>query len=253
MSTLSRRSFVGVLAAVAAACASGCDGAATAPATVATEWGEMPNVVGMQAQEAWTTLVEAGFVPSFERSDDEGEPGTVVSVLAREVPDAVSLILDANGEAHEEYDGVSWKATAVCGLCGMSQVPLQLTFGNSEAEVRAQLEEAGIAEVEVAYSGDVDEAANVVTESSPPCGAWVVDGEPVTITVTSDVTMPDVLGDDPLTATQRLRERGLVADPAITEYMVEDGFIPTVERASAEPGAPLRVGDVVELTYTTAP
>ena len=108
-------------------------------------------------------------------------------------------------------------------------------------------------EVEAAYVGEVDETANVVTEVTPALGAWVMDDERVTITVTSDVTMPDVLGDDPLTATQHLRVRGLVPDPAITEYMIEDGFIPTVESASAEAGAALRVGDVVELTYTTAP
>ena len=251
--TLSRRSFLGICGGTLVACAVGCDGAETVPATVETEWGDMPNVVGMQAQEAWASLVDAGFLPSFEHSDDEGEPGTVVSLEAREAPDAVSSILDVNGEIHEEYDDASWTASAVCGLRDMSQIPLQLTLGNSEAEARAQLEEAGIEEVEVSYVGDVDETANVVTEVTPLCGAWVMDGEPVIITVTSDVTMPNVLGDDPFTAQMRLRERGLIPDPAVTELMVNDGLTPTVESASVEAGAPLRVGDVVELTYTTAP
>ena len=156
---------------------------------------------------------EVGFLPRFERSDDEGEPGTVVSLDAREVPDAVSSILDANGEIHEEYDDASWMASAVCGLCSMNQIPLQLTLGYSEAEARAQLEEAGIAEVEVSYVGDVDETANVVTEVAPLCGAWVMDGESVTITVTSDVTMPNVQGADLFTAQMRLMELGLEPEP----------------------------------------
>lgn len=197
--------------------------------------------------------MEAGFFPQLECSDAEGEPGTVATLEAEEVPDAVSLILDANGEMHEEYDGVSWKATALCGLCGMSQVPLQLTLGNSEAEARARLAEAGITDVEVSRVGDVDEEANVVTEVLPRSGAWVLDGEPVTITVTSDVTMPDVLGDDPFTAQMRLMELGLEPEPFTTGISGTGDFVPTVESASAEPGTPLRVGDVVELAYTTAP
>ncbi|HIZ46019.1 MAG TPA: hypothetical protein IAA19_03245 [Candidatus Olsenella pullistercoris] len=250
---LSRRSFLGLCGGALAACAVGCDGAETVSATVETEWGDMPNVVGMQAQEAWTTLVEVGFLPRFERSDDEGEPGTVVSLEAREVPDAVSSILDANGEIHEEYDDASWMASAVCGLCSMNQIPLQLTLGYSEAEARAQLEEAGIAEVEVSYVGDVDETANVVTEVAPLCGAWVMDGESVTITVTSDVTMPNVQGADLFTAQMRLMELGLEPEPFTTGISGANGLTPTVESASVEAGMPLRVGDVVELTYTTVP
>lgn len=251
--SLTRRSFVGSLALLAVTCVSGCDGAKTESATLETEWGTVPNVKGMPVQEAWHTLADAGYLPELEHSDAEGEPGTVVKLRVREAPDAVRSILDPNGEVHGEYDNVSWKACVYCGVCGMSQIPLQLTLGNSETEARAQLEEAGFLEVESAYLGEVDETANVVTEVTPALGAWAMEDEQVTITVTSDVTMPDVLGDDPLTATQHLRARGLVPNPAITEYMVEDGFIPTVESASAEPGATLRVGDVVELTYTTAP
>lgn len=243
---------MGILACVASVGAWGCDGAGTEPSTIETKWGDMPNVVGMPAQEAWAALVGAGFFPQFERADAEGEPGRVATFAAEEMPDAVSLIRDANGEIHEEYDNVSWKASAVCGLCEMSQVPLQLTFGNSEAEARAQLEEAGIAEVEVTRVGNVDDAANVVTEVSPGLGVWVVDGEPVTITVTSDVTMPDVLGDDPFTAQTRLLELGLEPEPLITELSGLGDFVPAVDGASAEPGEPLRVGDVVELSYTTA-
>lgn len=217
---------------------------------VETAFGAMPNVVGLSAQDAWTTLVEAEFLPMFVQATAEGDPGTVASLDVRELDAEVFSIMDANGEIHDEYDGTDWKATALVGLSGMAQIPGQILYGLSEAEAVAQLEDAGISNVDVTHEGEVDPDANLASEVEPLPGAWVLATDEVRLTVTSDVVMPNVIGDDPLTATQRLTTLGLVPSPAVTEYEVVSGGTPTVVSASADQGEELRVGSVVELEYS---
>ena len=100
----------------------------TDPATVETDYGPMPNVVGMDAKDAWDALVEAGFLPQLHQAREDGttaaaQAGTVTSARAVELTGAVEAPVDPEGVAHPELDHVEWRAVALVGLKGMRQVP----------------------------------------------------------------------------------------------------------------------------------
>lgn len=239
---------MGLLAGSTALVATACAAAPAAEAFIETPYGNMPDVTGMGAQPAWERLVDAGFYPRLFRSDAEGAAGTVVSLEVEEPGDDITPFpTDAEGAVHEELGETPWVASVRVGLSGMAQVPPTLQAGFSEEQARSALADAGFADVSAEHLGDVDQSANRVISTNPAPAAWAPLDQQVTLTVTSDITMPDIIGMDPVTATGTLVVNGLRPSPAVFEY---EGSGPVVVETSAEAGQTVRAGTVVEVTYS---
>lgn len=222
------------------------------PAVVETEFGEMPNVVGMDLQQAWEMLVAENSFPVIQESRSTESPGTVVDVDVQELPEnmGISMPLDPNGTVHAELNETPWKAEAILSVSGLRQIP-HITLNCSERDARELLEDAGFSNVEVAYQGDVDPSDNRIILARPTSGSWASPNEPVELTVTSDITVPDVLGMTPLDASSELVLAGFSPDPYITEwgYSTSDKGTPVAIATDPMCGKAARVGDTVRIIF----
>lgn len=222
------------------------------PAVVETEFGEMPNVVGMDLQQAWEMLVAENYFPVIQESRSTESPGTVVDVDVQELPEnmGISMPLDPNGTVHAELNETPWKAEAILGVSGLRQIP-HITLNCSERDARELLEDAGFSNVEVTYQGDVDPSDNRIILARPTSGSWASPNEPVELTVTSDITVPDVLGMTPLDASSELVLAGFAPDPYITEwgYSTSDKGTPVAIATGPMCGKAARVGDTVRIIF----
>lgn len=222
------------------------------PAVVETEFGEMPNVVGMDLQQAWEMLVAENYFPVIQESRSTESPGTVVDVDVQELPEnmGISMPLDPNGTVHAELNETPWKAEAILSVSGLRQIP-HITLNCSERDARELLEDAGFSNVEVTYQGDVDPSDNRIILARPTSGSWASPNEPVELTVTSDITVPDVLGMTPLDASSELVLAGFSPDPYITEwgYSTSDKGTPVAIATDPMCGKAARVGDTVRIIF----
>lgn len=220
------------------------------PATLDTPHGTIPNVVGMYPQAAWEALVGEGFLPVIRQARSAENPGTVAEVSVEELPGSYQAApCDPSGAVHDELVGTSWKAEAILSVSGMRQVPPQLTLNHSEREARELLGDAGFSNIEVAYRGDVDEHANRVTLTQPASGAWALPENPVTITVTSDVTVPSVTGMTPVDASSKLYLAGLTPSPHVTEWEYGSEGTPVAIETDPPCSETVRVGDEVKIIF----
>ena len=83
----------------------------------------------------------------------------------------------------------------------------------------------------------------------PAPGAWAAPAPTVTITVTSDVTVPDVFGMTPLDASSTIVRSGLVPDPYVTEWGYTDEGTPIAVATDPRCGETVRVGDEVSIVF----
>lgn len=222
------------------------------PAVVETEFGEVPNVVGMDLQQAWEALVAENYFPVIQELRSTESPGTVVDVDVQELPEnmGISMPLDPNCTVHAELNKTPWKAEVILSVSGLRQIP-QITLNCSERDARELLEDAGFSNVEVTYQGDVDPSDNRVILARPTSGSWASPNEPVELTVTSDITVPDVLGMTPLDASSELVLAGFSPDPYITEwgYSTSDKGTPVAIATDPMCGKTARVGDTVRIIF----
>lgn len=222
------------------------------PVMVETEFGEVPNVVGMDLQQAWEALVAENYFPVIQESRSTESPGTVVDVDVQELPEnmGISMPLDPSGTVHAELNETPWKAEVILSVSGLRQIP-QITLNCSERDARELLEDAGFSNVEVTYQGDVDPSDNRVILARPTSGSWASPNEPVELTVTSDITVPDVLGMTPLDASSELVLAGFSPDPYITEwgYSTSDKGTPVAIATDPMCGKTARVGDTVRIIF----
>lgn len=72
---------------------------------IASEYGEVPNVVGMRADAAASALASAGYLPEFKSCASSDAPGTVLRVV--EVGDV--------RDASEEFSSVKWDGGSASG------------------------------------------------------------------------------------------------------------------------------------------
>lgn len=222
------------------------------PVMVETEFGEVPNVVGMDLQQAWEALVAENYFPVIQESRSTESPGTVVDVDVQELPEnmGISMPLDPSGTVHAELNETPWKAEVILSVSGLRQIP-QITLNCSERDARELLEDAGFSNVEVTYQGDVDPSDNRIILARPTSGSWASPNEPVELTVTSDITVPDVLGMTPLDASSELVLAGFSPDPYITEwgYSTSDKGTPVAIATDPMCGKTARVGDTARIIF----
>ena len=223
------------------------------PAVVETEFGEVPNVVGMDLQQAWEALVEADFLPIVRQGSVSGAAGTVVSQSAHELRTKNVLgVLDPNGALRHEYDTTPWKAEVIVTVTGVLQIPLELTTNHSEQQARSKLAAAGFTNVSAVGDG-VGLENNRVVGVSPAPGAWVNPDNLIELTVSDEVVMPNVIGMGPVEASSVITLSGLVPSPCVDGWELSDqaGWdTPTVLSTSIQPGESVPVGTTIRVEYS---
>ena len=223
------------------------------PTVVETEFGEVPNVVGMDLQSAWEVLVEADFLPIVRQGSASGAAGTVVNQSTHELRTKNVLgVLDPNGALRHEYDTTPWKAEVIVTVTGVLQIPLELTTNHSEQQARSKLAAAGFTNVSAVGDG-VGLENNRVVGVSPAPGAWVTPDNLIELTVSDEVVMPNVIGMGPVEASSVITLSGLVPSPCVDGWELSDqaGWdTPTVFSTSIQPGESVPVGTTIRVEYS---
>ena len=223
------------------------------PAVVETKFGEVPNVVGMDLQSAWEALAEADFLPIVRQGSASGAAGTIVNQSAHELRTKNVLgVLDPNGALRHEYDTTPWKAEVIVTVTGVLQIPLELTTNHSEQQARSKLAAAGFTNVSAVGDG-VGLENNRVVGVSPAPGAWVTPDDPIELTVSDEVVMPNVIGMGPVEASSVITLSGLVPSPCVDGWELSDqaGWdTPTVLSTSIQPGESVPVGTTIRVEYS---
>lgn len=223
------------------------------PAVVETEFGEMPNVVGMDLQQAWEMLVGADILPIVRQGLADEAAGTVIDQSTHELRTKNVLgVLDPNGALRHEYDAIPWKAEVIVTVTGVFQIPLELTTNHSEQQARSKLAEAGFTNVSAVGTG-VGFENNRVVGVSPAPGAWVTPDNLIVLTVSDEVIMPNVIGMGPVEASSVITLSGLVPSPSVDGWELSDqaGWdTPTVLSTSVQPGESVPVGTTIRVEYS---
>ena len=223
------------------------------PAVVETKFGEVPNVVGMDLQSAWEALAEADFLPIVRQGSASGAAGTIVNQSAHELRTKNVLgVLDPNGALRHEYDTTPWKAEVIVTVTGILQIPLELTTNHSEQQARSKLAAAGFTNVSAVGDG-VGLENNRVVGVSPAPGAWVTPDDPIELTVSDEVVMPNIIGMGPVEASSVITLSGLVPSPCVDGWELSDqaGWdTPTVLSTSIQPGESVPVGTTIRVEYS---
>ena len=196
---------------------------------------EVPNVAGLQLDEATNRLEADGFVviPQFENSD-EVEQGVVI----RTEPPA--------GEMAEEGSEIDLFVSV-----GSQRIPVPPVVGLTEEAARQAIEAEGLVVGNVERRPDPDFAEGIVIESSPVAGVEIGPAIPVDLVVSSgpeEVAVPEVTGLSEREAITELTEVGLLFT-VDEEYNqdVPEGF---VIRQDPEVGSEAIVGDTVLLVVS---
>lgn len=223
------------------------------PAVVETEFGEAPNVVGMDLQQAWEALVEADFLPIVRQGSARGAAGTVINQSTHELRTKNVLgVLDPNGALRHQYDAIPWKAEVIVTVTGVLQIPLELTTNHSEQQARSKLAAAGFTNVSAVGNG-VGFENNRVIGVSPAPGAWVTPDTLIELTVADEVIMPNVIGMGPVEASSVITLSGLIPSPRVDGWELSDraGWdTPTVLSTSIQPGESVPVGTTIRVEYS---
>lgn len=201
---------------------------------------EVPDVVAMVEADAVAALDDAGFeAVTVEPVAGDDTPGTVIG----QRPEAGSTV-----EPDTEI------VLSVSTGPPLERVPD--LAGLAAAEAVAVLEEIGW---EVSTSDEPDVAVPVgdVVRTEPAARAEVQLGETIVLIVSSGppvVEVPDVLGENALTASQQLRDLGLETSTDVCTVRNADRYpAGTVRRQSPDAGTEVEVGTTVELCIAVVP
>ncbi|TQN31328.1 serine/threonine-protein kinase [Haloactinospora alba] len=191
---------------------------------------DMPDVTNSSAEDARSTLEDAGF-SEFEEKDEASREQPVGTVLATD---------PAPGDNADREESVT--------LTVSSGVEVPSVTGMDEDEARSELEDQGLG-VEVTEQSSEDVAEGEVMEQDPASGDNVSAGDTVTLTVSSgeeEFTVPDVTGWKVKDAREELEDLGLNVE--VNEIL---GGGQRVNDYS--PTGTVTKGDTVELLTTPIP
>jgi eukaryotic-like serine/threonine-protein kinase len=217
----------------------------TVTITVSTGPGEapVPEVTGLQQDEAEDQLREAGFEPRVERVfSDDVRSGRVVETA----PPA--------GTTLERGSQVTLRVSR-----GPEQVAVPDVTGESEDNARSALEGAGLRVGKITQE-ESGEAPGTVIEQSPAAGEEVDKGDAVDLTVAEPTAIPDVVDMTEEEAQSALEDAGFevrVREQAVTDP-AEDGIVLEQSPAAGEERrqgsrVTIVVGGVAEATATPSP
>lgn len=205
-------------------------GAAGAVLTYGMElWGgkSVPAVVGESQAYAEDRLAEKGFAVRVEAVPADDAIGKVVSQdpeVGTRLPEGskVTIVIATNRIVPE-----------VVGLM--------------EDEARALLTEAGAEKIETT-SKPSSEAAGTVIAVSPEAGKAFVAYNPITLTLATPFTVPDVIGKKESDAVAAIKDAGLNAE---VSYIDSDKTVRTVVETSPGAGETIEEGGTVQVKVST--
>jgi beta-lactam-binding protein with PASTA domain/predicted Ser/Thr protein kinase len=172
----------------------------------------VPNVVGMNRDEAVATLTQANLRASVFEVYSEKEPGTVTGQnpgAGIRVPEGETVRINVSQ--------------------GVKLVNLPSVVGQSLTEAQSALENAGFTVASPVFE-ESDKPENQVLSQDPEGGTQQRPGTTVTLTVSkgpAQVDVPDVEGDDVSTARATLRNAGfkVVIEKADTDNPLEQDVV----------------------------
>ncbi len=205
----------------------------------------MIAVSGMTEQEAVEALRNAGLAPEvvYENSDAV-QPGYVISANVKEnaiVASGSRVVLTVSGQAQEE-----------------NGIPVPSVQGLLEAEATATLKKNGFEVAKSEGYSDTVEKGRIISQS--PAGDTRAEaGTTVSIVISqgpntdSRIPMPDIIGQDPMTAIAILTESGLMVGEQKDMNDDNEQFIGKVCYASYSVGALVEPGTAIDIGISIGP
>ncbi len=193
------------------------------------------NLVDTPADQAITTLTGLGLTPVEEQqASDSIAEGNVIATDPK------------GGEQLEEGEEVT-----VFVSTGSDSVQLENFAGLSQEAARARLAELGLTLGDVTPENSPEQAAGVVTKSSPGAGETVAKGSKVNLFVASgSVELPNLVGMTQAEAEAKLLE--LKLSPVVEEEETNDATqVGKVTKQNRQEGL-VQQGSVVRITVATA-
>jgi len=189
---------------------------------------DVPPLTGLSRQEAEAKLAEAGLVA-----------GEVTSEPSDTVPEGKLISQSPASGKIEKGEPVNFIIST-----GKRLVEVPSVSGLTEDEAAARLGEQGLT-TKVATACDGTKADKTVIVQDPAPGEQVPDKSEVTITINSQVRIPNVIGQQAGAATNRLQEEGFKA-----EVLGGGLVIPVIDRVTAQAPQPDEFacsGDIVRI------
>jgi serine/threonine-protein kinase len=195
---------------------------------------DVPDVVGLDEDEARAELRAVGLEAETERGPSKREVGIVFKTDP-----------EAGEEAEEGGTVIIFVST------GPREVEMPDVIGLPLPEARDLIEEAGLEVGDISRTPSDEEEGTVIDSSFPP-GAQVQTGTEIDLEVSSgpQLVVPDVVGLSEDDAVATLEEAGLQADP-ITEPSDQEAGIVIAQEPGA--GVPVEEGDVVQIVVSEGP
>ena len=191
---------------------------------------EVPLVAGMSQEDAIWTIEDSGFVPAPVRVyDEETEAGYVVG----QEPTA--------GTSRKKGSQVQFTVSA-----GSKWVYLDDLTGLSVEEAEERLSAIGVQEVVREFVMSDAEVSTVISQD--PEANWITRETPVTLRVSGERTAVPPLAGLTLEGAKALIEAERLTLGSVSEGYSADATAGTVIAQSLAPGAPVLVGDSVDLT-----
>lgn len=196
---------------------------------------EVPDVIGMEQEEAVETIERAGLIAKIVvRPSDEGEPGTVI----KETPEP--------GEVVDEGSEVEIEVPAEEELVSVPNV-----VGADQAEATRLLERAGFG-ISVRRENHLTVERGLVISQSPAAGQEAPEGSEVGVVISNgpsqqNVRVPDVVGLTSADARDSLVEAGLkvVVAESSSDTVANDVVITQLPAAGDSVAPGTSVGIVV--------
>ncbi|MEA1904027.1 MAG: Stk1 family PASTA domain-containing Ser/Thr kinase [Actinomycetota bacterium] len=199
------------------------------------EMAPVPNVVNLTQEAALARLQADGFTVSVTpETNDTVEPGVVIRT-------------DPEGGLEAEVGS----NIEVFVSSGSEEFPVPPLIGETLADARQAILDAGLTVGQVDFQPDADFEADTVMEQSPAAGVEVGTGTPVNLVVSSGpeiIPLPDLTGMTERDAVTALTDLGLKF--SVTEEF--DDEVPAGEVISTEPAAGVEVlsGDTILLVVS---
>ncbi len=228
------------------------------PEEPTTQTATIPDVVGMEEDEARAALEDLGFLVEVEQESsteiDEGlvtrtDPPVGEELTWTEDAQAQAMTLAMAATATAEATGPPTVTLFVSA--GPDAVTVPSVRGMTQEDARTRIEEAGLTVGSVEQEDDPDLEQDRVTKTDPEESTEVASGTAITLYVSSgQVELPDVTGGTEDEARATLRELGLIPDVNDVE---DDSVAPgTVLSQSPSPGR-VPQGSTVQLDVAVAP
>ena len=214
----------------------------------------VPNVVGLDLNEAATALEEAGLTAKASYAQSAEYDKDIVSSQdpkagTRVEKDSVLTLVISSGRIEASEDGDDKTGTA-------AQTAVPDVVGKSEAEARVLIENEGFVMVKETAESSTVEKGNVISQS--PLGATMAaNGSSITVTISEgksveETEVPDLVGKTEEAAKILLDEAGLTCSTVTEEHneSVDAGLVISQSYAA---GSKVDKGTVVDFKISLGP